>query len=86
MGSILTMENSVRELTQEEMEIKPMAQHINKYIFFLVIFLISCGENNRATQSTVPTPVVIYTPGEIVSDGQGYIEYRVGNTLSLIHI
>ena len=30
-----------------------MAQHINKYIIFLVLFLISCGENNRATQSTV---------------------------------
>ena len=63
-----------------------MAQHINKYIIFLVLFLISCGENNRATQSTVPTPVVVYTPGEIVSDGQGYIEYRVGNTPVIITV
>ena len=63
-----------------------MAQHINKYIIFLVLFLISCGENNRATQSTVPTPVVVYTPGELVSDGQGYIQYRVGNTPVIITV
>ena len=63
-----------------------MAQHINKYLIFLVIFLISCGENNRATQSTVPTPIVVYTPGEIVSDGQGYIQYRVGNTPVIITV
>lgn len=63
-----------------------MAQHINKYIIFLVLFLISCGENNRATQSTVPTPVVIYTPGDLVSDGQGYIQYRVGNTPVIITV
>ena len=68
------------------METQLMVQRINKYIILLLIFLISCSENNRATQSTVPIPVVVYTPGEIVSDGQGYIQYRVGNTPVIITV
>ena len=64
----------------------------------LLLLFISCGDSNRATQSVLPTPVVTYTPGEIVSDLGGHIQYYVGNTpiiitvphdgdiLSLIHI
>ena len=51
-----------------------------------IILLISCGDSNRATQSTVPTPIVVYTPGDLVSDGQGYIQYRVGNTPVIITV
>lgn len=69
---------------------KMKALHINKSIIFtplmVVFFLLSCGENNRATQSTVPTPTVIYTPGEVVSDSQGFIQYRVGNTPVIITV
>ena len=69
---------------------KTKALHINKSFTTLllgtIILLISCGENNRATQSTVPTPIVIYTPGDLVSDGQGYIQYRVGNTPVIITV
>ncbi|MGY8808642.1 MAG: hypothetical protein ACKVLG_01650 [Fidelibacterota bacterium] len=62
------------------------ALHINKLLILTLFFVISCGENNRATQSTVPTPVVVYTPGDLVSDGQGYIQYRVGNTPVIITV
>ncbi len=65
---------------------KTKALHINKLLILTLFFLISCGGNNRATQSTVPTPTVIYTPGELVSDGQGYIQYRVGNTPVIITV
>ena len=69
---------------------KMKVSHINKSFITLawlsLIFLISCGDNNRATQSTVPTPTVIYTPGELVSDGQGYVQYRVGNTPIIITV
>ena len=51
-----------------------------------IILLISCGDSNRATQPTVPTPIVVYTPGDLVSDGQGYIQYRVGNTPVIITV
>ena len=65
---------------------KMKALHINKLLILTLFFVISCGESNRATQSTVPTPVVIYTPGDLVSDGQGYIQYRVGNTPVIITV
>ena len=65
---------------------KMKALHINKLLILTLFFVISCGENNRATQSTVPTPVVVYTPGDLVSDGQGYIQYRVGNTPVIITV
>lgn len=69
---------------------KTKASHTNKSLIGLtlvtLIFLINCSGNNRATQSTVPTPTVVYTPGELVSDGQGYIQYRVGNTPVIITV
>ena len=65
---------------------KMKASHINKLLILTLFFVISCGESNRATQSTVPTPVVVYTPGDLVSDGQGYIQYRVGNTPVIITV
>ena len=65
---------------------KMKALHINKLLILTLFFVISCGESNRATQSTVPTPVVVYTPGDLVSDGQGYIQYRVGNTPVIITV
>ena len=69
---------------------KTKVLHINKSFTTLllatIILLISCGDSNRATQSTVPTPIVVYTPGDLVSDGQGYIQYRVGNTPVIITV
>ncbi|MBC8227828.1 MAG: hypothetical protein H8E74_11975 [Gammaproteobacteria bacterium] len=65
---------------------KMKALHINKLLILTLFFVISCGGNNRATQSTVPIPVVVYTPGDLVSDGQGYIQYRVGNTPVIITV
>ncbi len=69
---------------------KMKALHTNKSLIALTllttIILLGCSDSNRATQSTVPTPTVIYTPGEIVSDGQGYVQYRVGNTPVIITV
>ena len=47
---------------------------------------IGCGDSDRATQSVLPTPEVIYTPGEVVTDSQGYVSYRVGNTPIIITV
>ena len=47
---------------------------------------IGCGESGRATQSVLPTPDVKYTPGDIITDSQGYISYRVGNTPIIITV
>ena len=52
-------------------------------LLFLLLF-IGCGDSDRATQSVLPTPEVIYTPGEVVTDSQGYVSYRVGNTPIII--
>ena len=49
-------------------------------LILLLLFFIGCGDSNRATQSVLPTPVVTYTPGEVVSDLGGNIQYYVGNT------
>ena len=69
---------------------KMKALHTNKSLIaitlLITIILLGCSDNNRATQSTVPTPTVVYTPGEIVSDGQGYVDYRVGNTPVIITV
>ena len=69
---------------------KMKALHTNKSLItitlLITIFFLSCSDSNRATQSTVPTPTVIYTPGEVVSDGQGHIQYRVGNTPVIITV
>ena len=54
-------------------------------LFILLIF-ISCSDSNRATQSVLPTPIVTYTPGEIVSDIDGRIQYYVGNTPIIITV
>ena len=62
-----------------------MALHIRIAILLLFI-IIGCGESGRATQSVLPTPEVTYTPGEIVTDSQGYISYRVGNTPIIITV
>jgi len=52
----------------------------------ILLLFISCGDSNRATQSVLPTPVVTYTPGEIVSDLGGHIQYYVGNTPIIITV
>ena len=52
----------------------------------LLLLFISCGDSNRATQSVLPTPVVTYTPGDIVSDLGGHIQYYVGNTPIIITV
>ena len=65
------------------MEMKRLLTNIN---LFLILFLISCGDSDRATQSVLPTPEVIYTPGEVVTDSQGYVSYRVGNTPIIITV
>ena len=52
----------------------------------LLLLFVSCGDSNRATQSVLPTPVVTYTPGEIVSDLGGHIQYYVGNTPIIITV
>ena len=54
-------------------------------LLFLFLF-IGCGESGRATQSVLPTPEVKYTPGDIITDSQGYISYRVGNTPIIITV
>ena len=52
---------------------------------FLFLF-IGCGESGRATQSVLPTPEVKDTPGDIITDSQGYISYRVGNVPIIITV
>ena len=50
-----------------------MKQLLIKFNILLLFFLVGCGgDSGRATQSVLPTPVVTYTPGEIVTDNQGY--------------
>ena len=51
-----------------------------------LLLFIGCGDSDRATQSVLPTPEVIYTPGEVVTDSQGYVSYRVGNTPIIITV
>jgi len=69
---------------------KMKALHTNKLLIAITLLIniifLGCSDSNRATQSTAPTPTVIYTPGEIVSDGQGYVQYRVGNTPVIITV
>ncbi len=43
-----------------------MKQLLIRTFFILTIFLIGCGDSNRATQSELPTPDVKYTPGELL--------------------
>lgn len=54
--------------------------------FILTFFFIGCSNSNRATQPENIAPDVIYTPGEIISDGQGFVSYRVGNTPIIITV
>ena len=64
-----------------------MKQLLIKVNILLLFFLVGCGgDSGRATQSVLPTPVVTYTPGEIVTDNQGYVSYRVGNTPIIITV
>ena len=55
-------------------------------IILLLFLFIGCGESGRATQSVLPTPDVKYNPGDIITDSQGYISYRVGNTPIIITV
>ena len=57
-----------------------------KIILLFLFLFIGCGESGRATQSVLPTPEVKYTPGDIITDSQGYISYRVGNTPIIITV
>ena len=57
-----------------------------KIILLFLILFIGCGESGRATQSVLPTPEVKYTPGDIITDSQGYISYRVGNMPIIITV
>ena len=57
-----------------------------KIILLFLFLFIGCGESGRATQSVLPTPEVKYTPGDIISDSQGYISYRVGNMPIIITV
>ena len=59
--------------------------HINLY-FFISVILFSCSDNNRIEQSTLPTPEVNFTPGEIISDVDGFVQYYVGNTPIIITV
>lgn len=64
-----------------------MKQLLTKINILLLFFIVGCGgDSGRATQSVLPTPDVIYTPGEIVTDSQGYVSYRVGNTPIIITV
>ena len=63
-----------------------MKQLLIRTFSILTFFLIGCGESGRATQSVLPTPIVKYTPGDIITDSQGYISYRVGNTPIIITV
>ena len=57
-----------------------------KIILLFLFLFIGCGESGRATQSVLPTPEVTYTPGDIITDSQGYISYRVGNMPIIITV
>ena len=57
-----------------------------KIILLFLFLFIGCGESGRATQSVLPTPEVKYTPGDVITDSQGYISYRVGNTPIIITV
>ena len=57
-----------------------------KIILLFLFLFIGCGESGRATQSVLPTPEVKYTPGDIITDSQGYISYRVGNMPIIITV
>ena len=57
-----------------------------KIILIFLFLFIGCGESGRATQSVLPTPEVKYTPGDIITDSQGYISYRVGNMPIIITV
>ena len=61
-------------------------QLLIRSILLLTLFFIGCGDSGRATQSVLPTPDVKYTPGDIITDSQGYISYRVGNTPIIITV
>ena len=64
-----------------------MKQLLIKTFSILTFFLIGCGESGRATQSVLPTPPVVkYTAGDIITDSQGFISYRVGNTPIIITV
>ena len=65
------------------MEKYQMELRTKTLLLFLLLF-VGCGDSDRATQSVLPTPEVIYTPGEVVTDSQGYVSYRVGNTPIII--
>ena len=58
----------------------------NKILLLFLFLFIGCGESGRATQSVLPSPEVKYTPGDIITDSQGYISYRVGNTPIIITV
>jgi len=55
-------------------------------LFIILLFFISCSDSDRAEQSVLPTPTVKYTPGEMVSDIDGYIQYYVGNAPVIITV
>ena len=57
-----------------------------KIILLFLFLFIGCGESGRAPQSVLPTPEVKYTPGDIITDSQGYISYRVGNMPIIITV
>jgi hypothetical protein len=69
---------------ERKMEMKQLLISVN----ILLCFIVGCGgDSGRATQSVLPTPPeVIYTPGEVITDSQGYVSYRVGNTPIIITV
>jgi len=67
------------------MEKLQMVLH-TRFTSLILLLLISCSDSNRATQSVPPTPIITYTPGEIVSDIDGRIQYYVGNTPVIITV
>ena len=73
------MDNSLPELIGEEMV--KFQTVLRTSLSLLLLLFICCGDSNRATQSELPTPVVQYTPGEIVSDLDGYIQYLFNRNL-----
>ena len=63
-----------------------MKQLLIRTFSILTLFFIGCGDSNRATQSELPIPEVKYTPGDIITDSQGYVSYRVGNAPIIITV
>jgi hypothetical protein len=64
-----------------------MKQLLIRFNILLLCFAVGCGgDSGRATQSVLPAQEIIYTPGEIINDGQGYVSYRVGNTPVIITV